>query len=224
VSASSHGVRGNGGRTRIKFCGMTTPQDVALAVEAGADAVGIILAESERRVSLAGVGRLAAAIPPFVSGFGVVGAEPAGVAPLLLDLGLLLQFCGPATPEECRRMSRGRAHVKVFHVAADGAVSSGLSGFGPADYSDALWQFDTSAAGRLGGTAVAFAWESVAKLARENRIAVSGGLTPENVGACVRTLRPFGVDVRSGIERAGRKDAALMRAFVRAVREADART
>ena len=209
--------------TRIKFCGMTSPADVALAVEAGADAVGIICAPSERRVTLARAAEIARAIPPFIAGFGVVdAARDDGVAPALCELGLTLQFAGAVSPVACARQSAGRRYVKVLRVAADGTLDAGVRGFGPRDYRDALLLLDTAAPGRLGGTGVTFAWEAARALARERPIAVAGGLTPGNVGACVRALRPYAVDVRGGVERAGRKDAALMRAFVRAVRDADA--
>jgi phosphoribosylanthranilate isomerase len=209
--------------TRIKFCGMTSPADVALAVEAGADAVGIICAPSERRVSLERAAEIARAIPPFVSGFAVVDtASDGGLTPALLGLGLTLQFAGAASPLACARQSAGRRYVKVLRVAADGTLDGGLREFGPCDYGDALLLLDTAVPGRLGGSGVAFRWEVARPLARVRPIAVAGGLTPGNVGACVRVVRPFAVDVRSGVECAGRKDAALMRAFVRAVRDADA--
>ncbi len=209
--------------TRIKFCGMTSAREVALAVEAGADAVGIILAPSERRVTLGRAAEIARAIPPFIAGFGVVDAdEHTGLATALCELGLTLQFAGPSPPEACRRHSRGRRYVKVLHVASDGSMQSGLHGYGPPDYPDALLLLDTAAPVRYGGTGVTFDWDAARALAAERPIAVAGGLTAGNVGACVRTLRPYAVDVRSGVERDGRKDPALMREFVAAVRSADA--
>jgi len=209
--------------TRIKFCGMTDGRDVALAVEAGADAVGIIVAPSERRVSLERAQEIARVIPPFVAGFGVVDDRMAETAaPALRALGLALQFCGPAGPVACRRHAAGRPYVKVLRVGAGGAIEDEPGGFGPGDYPDAVLLLDTAAPGRLGGSGQSFPWEGARALASGRRVAIAGGLTPDNVGACVRALRPFAVDVRSGVERAGRKDMALMRAFVEAVREADA--
>jgi phosphoribosylanthranilate isomerase len=89
-------------------------------------------------------------------------------------------------------------------------------------YAPALVLFDTKVAGKFGGTGRRFDWTNVAHLARWRPVLVAGGLTPENVGNCVRAVRPFGVDVRSGIETRGRKDPEKMRTFVRAVRENDA--
>jgi phosphoribosylanthranilate isomerase len=210
-------------RTRIKFCGMTSPGDVTMAVEAGADAVGIIVAESPRRVSLERTAEIVKAIPPFVSGVGVVaGADAAAVAPALRDLGLTLQFSGPIEPGECERLSGGRPYIKVFHIDPEGVVEAGLPELGIREYHDGIWMFDSLSAGRLGGSGIAFRWELVEALAAEHPIVVSGGLTPDNVGALLRIVRPYAVDARSGIERDGKKDPDLMRNFVRAVREADA--
>jgi phosphoribosylanthranilate isomerase len=209
--------------TRIKFCGMTSPLDVSLAVEAGADAVGIILAPSERRVTLTRAAELARAIPPFIAGFGVVdGCDEAVFSAALGQLGLTLQFAGATRPDACLQHSRGRPYVKVLHVASDGTIETGVAGLGPGAYRDALLLLDTASPARSGGSGVTFRWDVARALARERPIAVAGGLTPENVAACVRTLRPYAVDVRSGIERDGRKDPDLMRAFVAAVRSADA--
>ena len=208
--------------TRVKFCGMTSPADVTLAVGAGADAVGVILAPSERRVSVERAAEIARAIPPFVSAFAVVGDDELDRAAALARMGYTLQFAGATAPEECARHSAGRQYVKVLRVASDGALDCGVEGCGADDYAGALLMIDTAAAGRLGGTGTTFPWAFARDLARERPIAVAGGLRPDNVGDCVRAVRPFAVDVRSGIERDGRKDAVLMRAFLAAVREADA--
>jgi phosphoribosylanthranilate isomerase len=82
--------------------------------------------------------------------------------------------------------------------------------------------FDTYGAGLAGGTGKTFAWERVAPIARQRRVIIAGGLKPENVADCVAAARPFGVDVRTGIETDGRKDAGKMLAFRDAVRGADA--
>ncbi|HEY9179436.1 MAG TPA: hypothetical protein VIO32_01875, partial [Candidatus Baltobacteraceae bacterium] len=85
----------------------------------------------------------------------------------------------------------------------------------------AILLFDTITNGQRGGTGVTFPWRTIAPVARQRQVVVGGGLTPENVSNCVRTVRPFGVDVRTGIETNGRKDLTKMRAFVQAVKDTD---
>ena len=208
-------------RTRIKFCGMRTPREIALAVAAGVDAVGVIVAESPRRVSPDALRELALAIPPFVTRVGVVANGTEEETTRLRALGFVLQFSGSEAPEACAKAAGGLPYVKVFHIRSDVAYE-------PDDFAEleayerSLWMFDSKADERQGGSGVPFMWQAVEPIARERPIVVAGGLTPENVGDCVRLLRPYAVDVRSGIETDGEKDAGKMRAFVRAVRKADA--
>ncbi len=226
-------------RTRIKFCGMTSVADIALAVAAGADAVGIIVSPSERRVAARDVPALLAAVPPFVTAV-LVSVNGTGVASVRdvagasasgtdVDLskyaaaGAVLQFSGDESPDACERVAGGRAYLKAFHVL----VEDGRAAFDRATlaaYPHATPLFDSRSGERFGGTGIAFDWETIAAFARERPIVVSGGLTPDNVGACVEALRPYAVDVRGGIETGGVKDAMKMRAFVAAVRAADERT
>jgi len=208
-------------RTRVKICGMRTLGDVALGVEAGADALGVIVAEGPRRVSLADAAALGAAIPPLVAKVGVVVNPEPDVAGALRAAGFTLQFSGEETAAACERMAAGARYLKAFHVVPDTAIDAFDEGrFAP--YASALCLFDSRVGDVRGGTGVAFAWTLIEGVAARRPIVVSGGLTPENVGECVRTLRPYAVDVRSGVETDGEKDPEKMRAFVRAVREADA--
>ncbi|MDQ2909298.1 MAG: phosphoribosylanthranilate isomerase [Candidatus Eremiobacteraeota bacterium] len=245
-------------RTRIKFCGMTSAADIALAVEAGADAIGVILAPSSpRRVELAACPLLAAAIPPFVTKVAVVTSPTRGDAERLRALGFLLQFSGDESPAECEQRAAGSTYLKVFHLGArrtcpmgdDGRIGrqAERNGFDEveslgddppdavadpnrfnqagtlAEYTTAIPMFDSRVGGKHGGTGKTFAWDIVAPLARRRPIIISGGLHPANVAACVQQLHPYAVDVRSGIESNGRKDAHKMRAFARAVMEVDGR-
>jgi phosphoribosylanthranilate isomerase len=210
-------------RTRIKFCGMTSAEDVRLAVDAGADALGFIFAESPRRLRLEQVPALVAELPPLVTRVAVVTEHEAELVPELLARAFTVQFSGHEPAELCERLLAGRPYLKAFHMLPGGVEPSERSGdFTP--YRNALWMFDTFAGERGGGAGVPFDWSRVAALARTRPIVVAGGLSPENVGRCVRAVRPYAVDVRSGVERGGKKDIELMRAFVRAVREADAET
>ncbi len=212
-------------RTRIKFCGLQTEDDIALAVEAGADAIGIIVAASPRRVALERLPALSAAVPPFVTKVGVLASrgDDAGLddaeAAALRELGFTLQFSGDESAARCERLAGGAHYLKAFHVRPDDRDMPELES--RRAYRHAMWMFDSRVDARYGGTGVPFLWRVVQAVAAQRPIVVSGGLTPENVAACVRSVRPHAVDVRSGIETSGRKDPAKMLAFVRAVREAD---
>jgi len=197
---------------------MTSVRDIELAAEAGADAVGIILAESPRRVDRSMLRALQRAVPPMVEAVAVLVDPSDADAFAPRELGLTLQFSGNETAKTCEWVARGRPYIKAFHVDEsfpDGAAAAG------AQFANALWMFDTRVDGRYGGTGVAFSWDIVVPTARVRPIVMSGGLTPENVGACIRRVRPYAVDVRSGVETAGSKDFEKMCAFVRAVRTAD---
>jgi len=208
-------------RTRVKLCGIATPGDLDAAIAAGADAVGFIRAASPRQVDRATLEALAAALPPFVDGIAVFADSDEDDVAHARALGITLQFSGHEPAEVCERASDGRTYVKAFHIPADAVDAAVAAETDTPAYARALWMFDSAVRGKLGGTGIAFDWDRVVAIARQRRTIVSGGLTPENVGDCVRTVRPYAVDVRSGVESNGRKDPAKMRAFVRAVREAD---
>ncbi len=205
-------------RTRIKMCGMTSVRDIELAVEAGADAVGIILAQSPRRVERAMLATLQRAVPPLVEAVAVLVDPSDADASAPRDLGFTLQFSCNESAATCESISRGRPYIKAFHVDESFPDRAAAAG---SDFANALWMFDTRVDGRYGGTGVAFSWDIVIPTASVRPVVMSGGLTPENVGACIRHVRPYAVDVRSGVETAGSKDFEKMCAFVRAVRAAD---
>jgi len=207
-------------RTRIKVCGITSVAEARSVIDAGVDAIGMIFAESSRKVDLETVLEISAIAPAWVTLVGVF-VNPTGAAVENAHLhGLIPQFSGSEMPEFCEQAA-GLRYLKVFHIQPD--VQYHAVDFAELDaYAHATFMFDTSVGGKSGGTGVAFDWGVVKELSRMRPVIVAGGLTPENVGACVRHVRPFGVDVRSGVETNGVKDEAKVRAFVRAVREADA--
>ncbi len=180
----------------------------------------MILAPSPRRVTPADARAIVRAVPPYVAVVAVfVNPTEAEVAEAR-DWGCVPQFSGHEDPAFAERAGAGR-YVKVLHV--EGSADRLPDDLTPlaATYPNADIQFDSSAAAMYGGTGIAFAWKIVEPLARLRRVIVSGGLRPGNVAACVAAVRPFAVDVRSGVETDGTKDPAKMRAFVRAVRETD---
>ncbi|HEX2540273.1 MAG TPA: phosphoribosylanthranilate isomerase [Caldimonas sp.] len=207
------------GRTRIKVCGLSRPADVTAAVDAGADAIGLVFhPPSPRFVSLAQATSLAQELPPFVTPVGLfVNAEPSAISAALAAIpGLVLQFHGDETPEECA--SYGRPYVKVARMAA------GL------DLLDFARRFEGASALLLdahvegfGGGGKVFDW-SLVPPGVPLRLVLSGGLRAENVVAGIQQLRPWAVDVSSGVESSrGVKDPAAIRRFCDAVREADSR-
>ncbi|HEY1977265.1 MAG TPA: phosphoribosylanthranilate isomerase [Candidatus Baltobacteraceae bacterium] len=209
------------GRTWIKFCGCRTWADVSSAIEAGADAVGLIFASSPRRVGWDDARDIARRLPADdVEPVGVFvdpSAEEINAARMLFPR-MSIQLSGNETAEFVHRY--GERAIKAIHI--NGKQDPGDIADACRLYWQALILFDTRYGDLVGGTGRTFAWETVAPIGRERAVVVAGGLTPENVGDCIRALRPFGVDVRTGIETNDQKDPEKMAAFVRAVREADA--
>jgi len=210
-------------RTRIKVCGCTTPADAVIAVDAGADAVGVILAEdSPRYVGIERLRDIAAAVPAMITVVGVFVDPPSALVDEALKAGAIPQFHGNEPADSCEAFAAG-PYLKAYHVRAGHVPERERFDAFARPFEHATWLFDTADdRGRSGGTARRFDWSVAKALAGERRFVVSGGLTPENVGDCVRAVRPYAVDVRSGVETNGTKDAAKIRAFVHAVREADA--
>ena len=205
-------------RTRIKICGLTREADVDAAVDAGADAVGFVLyAPSPRAVSARRAAELAARLPPFVTPVLLfVNAQPDEIADALQRVPLaLLQFHGDETPQQCREP--GRPFLRAARMRA---------GF---DLLDFVRQFHDAHALLLdahvegyGGGGRAFDWSLVPSDVPA-RLVLSGGLNPASVTDGIVRVRPWAVDVSSGVESArGIKDAGLMRRFCQAVRLADA--
>lgn len=204
---------------RVKICGIRTEADAAMAAEAGADAIGMIFAAGARRqIDAAQARRIAAALPPFVTKVGVFVNEPLDRVRALVDTIRLdaVQLHGDETPEDCATVREwGMTVIRAIQVA------------GPLDVAslrtlpvDAVL-LDTYRAGVRGGTGETFDWAHAVPLAAVMPVILSGGLRPEFVGDGVRMVRPYGVDVSSGVESEnGRKDPAKVQAFIAAARAA----
>ena len=206
-------------RTRIKICGLTREADVDAAVQAGADAVGLVLYErSARHVSAARAGELARRLPPFVTPVLLL----VNASPELLHAALqavpqaLLQFHGDESPAQCQ--AARRAYLRAARMAPGFDLLDFASRFASAQ----ALLLDTHVEG-YGGGGKAFDW-SLIPPSVPLPVVLSGGLNAANVIEGVCRVRPWAVDVSSGVESAkGIKDAQAMRRFCDAVREADAR-
>lgn len=210
-------------RTRVKICGCRSVRDARDAVDAGADAVGVILAESStRRVSMEQFREIARFMPALVSLVAVFVDPPVALVDEALKAGATPQFHGHEGAEWCESFATG-PYLKAYHVRDGSPLDRDAFRRFARPFEHATWLFDTARPeGGSGGTGRTFAWENVAALGVPRAFVVSGGLTADNVGDCVRTARPFAVDVSSGVETNGVKDPRKILAFVQAVRSADA--
>ncbi|HQR50495.1 MAG TPA: phosphoribosylanthranilate isomerase [Methylophilaceae bacterium] len=204
-------------RTRTKICGITRVEDADAAVAAGADAIGLVFyANSPRHVGVDRAAEIVASLPPFVAAVGLfVDAGPAKVRAVLAKVRLdLLQFHGDESPEYCQSFNlpyikavRVRPELNLVQYAADFASAGAL-------LLDA-WQ-----EGVAGGTGQVFDWDLIPSNLPKPVI-LAGGLNANNVGAAIRRVRPYAVDVSGGVEREkGIKDADKIAAFMRGVLDA----
>jgi len=204
-------------KTRVKICGVTNVADALAAAEAGADMIGLMFYEqSPRCITLQTAEEISRALPPFVLRVGVfVNPAEELVLRALGDCNLsLLQFHGDEPSEFC--MQFGLMSMKALRVR-DAESLKALENF----HTDAFL-LDAFSSTTPGGTGEKFNWNLAVEAQKFGKpIFLAGGLTPENVADAVRQVRPFAVDVSSGVESApGKKDAAKVRAFIAAVRAA----
>ncbi|HEY5683038.1 MAG TPA: phosphoribosylanthranilate isomerase [Sulfuricaulis sp.] len=206
-------------RTRVKICGITRLEDAIAAAEAGADAIGLVFEpKSPRSVKPEQALIITRALPPFVTVVGLfVNAASDTVKTILKRVPLdLLQFHGDETPEQCRRYPR--PYIKTIHMRDDVNLHDHARRY--ADAEGLL--LDTAVANVAGGSGQVFDWNRVPS-GLDKPVILAGGLTPENVAEAVHTVRPFAVDVSSGVEQSkGIKDAKKISAFIEAVRKATA--
>lgn len=205
-------------RTRVKICGITSPGDAQTAARLGADAIGLVFYRpSPRCVTIERARAIAAATPPFVARVALFVNAAADEVRGVLDACRvdLLQFHGEETPAFCRQF--GAPYLKALRIRPGLDLLESLS-----PYDDAAgWLLDTYRPDFYGGTGEAFDWDVIpAGLARP--VVLSGGLTAANVGEAIGRVRPWAVDVSSGVEAAkGIKDADKIAAFIQGVRNAD---
>jgi phosphoribosylanthranilate isomerase len=222
-------------RTRIKICGVCRPEDALLAARHGADAIGMVFhPAASRNISVEQAREILAVLPPFVTPVGLFVDQPADVVVRTARaIGLRhVQLNGDESPEtigavvplvviKAVKVERGRfgETLSLWRTAIREHRLTNLAGF----------VLETAGTGKPGGSGVANDWESVVAAQRSGAfeglppLIAAGGLRPESVGDVVRTVRPYAVDVSSGVEETLREKAeAKVRAFVDAVRQAEA--
>ncbi len=221
--------------TLVKICGLREMASVNAAVEAGADFIGVVFAESPRRATLAQARAIRSRLGPRVE---VLDATAEAVTAARRSAGqpLLVGVFADQPPEEMNRIAQAadldlvqlsggedpvlvarlvRPALRAVHVGADDTPERVLA---RARAARAILLLDTRDAARRGGTGRTFDWRIATAVARQAPLMLAGGLTPATVGDAVRTVRPWAVDVSSGVETDGAKDVAKIRAFIDAVR------
>ncbi len=201
---------------RVKICGITNVEDAVAAVDAGADALGFMFFEkSKRNITFERAAEIIRALPPYVAKVGVfVNAAEDFIRECIETTGIdTLQLHGEESPEFCECFAPMKV-VKAFRVRDENSLQACLG------YRNHAWLLDSFVADALGGTGVTFNWDVGIEAVKLNRmIVLAGGLKPETVADAVRRVRPFAVDVSSGVEsQPGRKDHRKIRGFVHAAK------
>jgi len=215
--------------TRVKICGIRDEVHALAAVEAGADFIGLVFAPSKRQITLAQAHEIASAVKKSSHTTKVVGVfvnAPAYQVNEIADFCALdwVQLSGDECWEYCREVVE--PVIKTIRVGQQSpeelyAELSAGSKLLPSQRFIAL--LDSRVEGKYGGTGESFNWNLAQKVAKRFPVIIAGGLNPENVARLIETVRPWGVDVSSGVETGGVKDIAKIRAFIEAVRKVNER-
>jgi len=201
---------------KVKICGITNYEDASIAVKLGADALGFIFAQSPRQVTPEEARDIICAIPPFVKTVGVfVNEDPATIKKIIQFCGLdLVQLHGDESPDLCHELMPHT--IKAFQLKDE----SSLSVIEPYLGRIRALLFDTYSEEKRGGTGQTFDWE-LAVRGKELGVPIilAGGLTPSNIQQAISTVRPFAVDVNSGVEeRPAKKSPLLMRRLMETIK------
>jgi phosphoribosylanthranilate isomerase len=204
----------------VKICGITNWPDAVAACDSGANMLGFNFYEkSLRRVSTVEAATIRAKLPSGVQAVGLfVNAKPSEINSLHGFVRFTAaQLHGDETPAIVSEVTRTVPVIKAFRVAADFPLST-LD-----KYHDAFaFLLDGSRAGQFGGTGASADWNVAHRAVAAHRIILAGGLTPENVGAAIRSVRPYAVDVASGVEsKPGKKDHMRLKEFIEEVRRTE---
>jgi phosphoribosylanthranilate isomerase len=200
---------------RVKICGITSRDDARAAVEAGADALGFVFVEGTPRwIEPEAAAAITAELPPFITAVGVFADRTTSeIERIAAVSGIsVAQLHGDEPPEACVQLRI--PFVKAIRIAREGDLAH------LAAYKEArAFVLDAYDPARLGGTGRTFPWAIAREAARQHRIVLAGGLTPDNVAEAIAQVRPYAVDVSSGVETSpGRKDHRKLRAFIERAR------
>ncbi len=205
---------------RVKICGITNSADAFAAIDAGANLLGFNFYEkSPRHITEAEAAKIRARLPKKIKAVGIfVNASPAEVTALRKSLKLdAVQLHGDETPDSVAQIARLMPVIKAFRVEPEFPLAT-LD-----EYREAFaFLFDAAHTGQYGGTGRTTDWDLARRAALSRRIILAGGLKVENVAAAVRIVRPYGIDVASGVEsEPGKKDPGLLHEFIQEVRRAE---
>jgi phosphoribosylanthranilate isomerase len=202
---------------KIKVCGITKIEDALAAQALGADAIGMVFAKSPRRVEKEQAREIVQALPPFVHLVGVFVDEEKSVIEDIADFCRLtvLQFHGSESPEYCAGF--GRRVIKAFRISQ----REDIERLKPYQGKVSAFLLDTYHPMFAGGTGQAFDWDMAKEAGKIGPIILAGGLNPDNIEAAIRAVKPYAVDVSSGVEMTpGKKDHDKMRLFIERVQQA----
>ena len=213
---------------RVKICGITNKEDAFLAVELGAHALGFVFTESPRKISPDNAAKIISELPPFVTMVGVFVNHPAKEVRAIAEYCKLdaLQLHGEETRTYCRQFHQ--KVIKAFRMRNYTEIEEWL--FHEDEYEATTpldpvsnvtaYLVDAYAKGQHGGTGLHLNWELVRNLESRKPLILAGGLNPKNVALAIKVVKPFAVDVSSGIElKPGKKDKYKLREFMKVIKE-----
>ena len=200
---------------RVKICGITNNEDAHAAVEYGADALGFVFAKSPRQVTKKHTRDIIRNLPPFVTTVGVFVDEKVDKIKEICDFcGIhTVQLHGNEQPSYLKELE-GYKLIKAFRVKEEDDLKQLVN------YKPHAFLLDSYVKGVMGGTGVSFKWEIARQAHKYGIIILSGGLTPENVKEAIQMVKPYAVDVSSGVESSpGKKDKSLVKRFIANAKE-----
>lgn len=200
----------------VKICGITNLEDASLAVELGAAALGFIFAASPRQITPQKARDIVKTIPPFVKTVGVfVDEQPAAIKKMIHYCGLdLVQLHGNESPDLCNQLMPHA--IKAFRIKDGACLKTGRLYFGKVR----ALLLDSYSKQKAGGTGKTFDWRLAIEIKKLGiPVILAGGLDPSNIDQAIRTVKPYAVDINSGVEeRPGKKNFSLMKALMEKVR------